>query len=209
MTAPGRTDGRRRELLITAVLGGVLAVVGALAGLAWAAWTPAGPRALVVKPGAYIPEENEKFVAADGRYLLIVAVVAVVATLVTWFLPRTRGVLVFCGLVVGTAAMSLVAEGVGQLAGGGTYDGKANTVIAQLPLTVHARGLFFVAPALAALLYGLLVAFAVRDDLGRDDMPPAAPYPPPELVAAGHQPQDGGRDGDAPGALQQGDLPPQ
>lgn len=166
---------------MAAVVAGVLALVGAVAGLVWAAWSPAGPRALVVQPGAYIPEENEKFVAADGRYLVIVAALAIAATLVTWFLPRTRGVLVFCGLVVGTGAMSLVAEGVGQLAGGGTYHGRANTVIAQLPLTVHARGLFFVGPALASLLYGLLVAFAVRDDLGRDDVAAAPPYPQPQL----------------------------
>ena len=209
MTPSGAVAGRRRELVVAGAVALVLAVVGALAGLLWSAWSPAGPRALVVSPGSYIPEENEKFVAADGRYLLIVAVLAIAAAVGAWFLPRSRGVLTLLGLVVGTGAMSLVMEGVGQLAGGGTYDGRTNTVIAQLPLTVHARGLFFVAPALAALVYGLLVAFAVRDDLGRGDAPPAPPVPPYALVPAGHQPQDRGGYGDAPGLLQQRDLPPQ
>ena len=66
-------------------------------------------------------------------------------------------------------------------------------------------GLVFVEPAIAALVYGMLVAFAADDDLGRPDPVRDALF----SVGAGDHPEYGWGDRDAAGALQEGNLPPQ
>jgi hypothetical protein len=70
--------------------------------------------------------------------------------------------------------------------GGGThYSCGAGTCVDHLPLTVHMHGLWFVEAFLAVLVYGLFVAFAVADDLGRPDPKPrAATYPPVPVASA-------------------------
>ena len=214
--------GTRAELVRAAVLVVVLAVVGALAGLVWAAWSPDGPRALVVSPGVYVPDETESFVAGDGRFLVIAAVLGVAAALVVWFRRPLRGVPAALALTVGGVAGSLLMLLTGHLSGGGDGTGRAipdstQRYSAQLPLTVHADGVLLVQAAVSALVFGLLVAFAVRDDLGRPDpvrddlvRDPQRPDGPGfDSVAAGPHPQDGWGHRDAAGPLQQGDLPPQ
>jgi len=86
---------------------------------------------------------------------------------------------------------------------GSDYTCGAGTCIDHLPLTVHMHGLWFLQAFIAVLGYGLFVAFAVADDLGRPDRQSGAPATPPgpEPVASSvgpqHQPQDGGGYGDA------------
>ncbi|HZC69403.1 MAG TPA: hypothetical protein VE442_01795 [Jatrophihabitans sp.] len=183
----------------------VLAVVGAALGPLWAKWSGAQQRAYVIAPGKLYPyEEVEKMAATDGRYLAIVAAVGFLAALFAWlFRASHRGPLVLLGLGVGGAVGSALTWFTGYLTGGGTYHGKAGSQIAHLPVSLHMRGLLFVEPAIAIMIYGLFVAFAVRDDLGRAD-------PVRErLVRARTEAQDGWRYGDGAGALQQRDLPPQ
>jgi hypothetical protein len=120
------------------------------------------------------------------------------------FRPADRGPLVVVAMVAGGLAGAALTWWVGYLTGGGTYDGRANTTIAHLPLSLHMHGLLAVEPALAALVYGLFAAFAARDDLGRPD-----PVRARLSVSAGGHPDDSWGDRDTAGALQQGDLPPQ
>ena len=207
----------RTDLIRGLVLVVVLAVVGALAGLLWAAWSPKGPRAIILRPGVYVPDETESFVAGDGRFLVIAAVLGLVAALVVWFRRPLRGVAAALGLILGGIAGSLLMLLVGHLAGGGDGTGRAipdstQRYSAALPLTVHAEGVLLVQATVSALVFGLLVAFAVHDDLGRPDpvREELTPTPvEPWSVGAGAHPQDGGGHGDAPGPLQQGDLAPQ
>lgn len=159
----------RADLRIAAVLAVSLAVLGAVLGLVWAAWSPAGPRALVLSPGVIEPDETEAFAAGDGRFLVISAVVGVFAALIAWRMSRHRGAPVLLALAVGGVVGALLMELVGHLTGGGTFLGLPNTLIAALPLSLHMQGLLFVEPGLAVLVYGMIVAFAVRDDLGRPD----------------------------------------
>ncbi|WP_375503755.1 DUF2567 domain-containing protein [uncultured Jatrophihabitans sp.] len=199
----------RTDVIRAAVLALVLAVVGALAGLVWSAWSPKGPRALIVRPGIFEPDETESFVAGDGRFLVIAAVLGLVAALVVWFRRPLRGVAAAFGLAVGGFAGSLLMWLVGYLTGGGDSTGRAipnstQRYTAQLPLTVHADGVLLVQATVSMLVFGLLVAFAVRDDLGRPET--GRPDPAPDLIAAGAHPQHGWGDGDAPGPLQQSDL---
>ena len=102
----------------------VLAVVGALAGLVWAAWSPPGPRALVVSRGVYVPDETESFVAGDGRFLVIAAALGLVAAAGRVVPPPARGVLAALGLVVGGGAVVLMWL-IGHLSGGGAGGGPS------------------------------------------------------------------------------------
>ena len=207
--APPARPATRSDLAQAAILVLVLAVLGALGGLLWAAWSPKGPAALVLSPGVYEPDETEAFVAGDGRFLVLAAALGLIAALAVWFGRPSRGVAAALGLSVGGLAGSLLMWLVGHLVGGGdghgrSISGSADRYSSQLPLTVHAHGLLLIQAAVSMLVYGLLVAFAVHDDLGR---PEAGPLP--ESVAAGAHPQDGWGYGDAAGPLQQGDFPPQ
>jgi hypothetical protein len=149
----------------------ILAVVGAALGPVWSWWSGPQQRAFVIAPGKLFPfDEVETMAAADGRFLVIVASVGLLAGLATWLLrPSHRGPLVLMALAVGGLGGAVLTWWTGYLTGGGTRHGEAGTTIAQLPLSLHMPGLLFVEPALAILVYGLFVAFAARDDLGRPD----------------------------------------
>ncbi|MEO9137933.1 MAG: DUF2567 domain-containing protein [Jatrophihabitans sp.] len=206
-----------KDAVLAAWIVGTLAVLGAILGLVWAAWSPPGPRALVLAPGVRQPDETEAFVAGDARFVIISVVVGVAAGLLAWSRKNNRGPWVLGALAVGGLASSLLTEFVGHLTGGGTFHGAPNTIIDQLPLSLHLSGFRYLAAGLAVLVYGLLVAFAVRDDLGRPDpvrdlLVPAVAGPPGQpspSVDAGHHPQDVGGYRDASGPLQERDLPAQ
>jgi hypothetical protein len=207
-TPPRRTaeDHTNADLRVAGTIVAALVVLGALLGLVWSAWSGPQQRAFVIGPGRLYPyDEVETMAAADGRYLVLVGAVGLLAALVAWlWRPRNRGPLVLLALCVGGLAGAALTAWVGHLTGGGTFAGKSGSTIAHLPLSVHLRGLLFVEPAIAALVYGLFVAFAARDDLGRAD-----PAHERRSVGAGDQPQHGWGYGDAPSALQQRDLPTQ
>ncbi len=220
---PSRSS-TRDDLVVAGVVVGVLAVLGALLGLVWSAWSPPGPSAIVIGGGVFeVLGENESQIAADGRFLVIVSAVGLLAGLLTWFCrPRNRGPLVLLGLVVGGLCGAALTDLIGHLSGGGSFsgkkyelsDGSVQEVTLRLPLSLHMTGLLFVEAAIAALLYGLLTAFAVHDDLGRpdpvrDDVRAQRLGPPVDdvSVGAGGDPQGGWGYGDGAGALQQRELP--
>jgi hypothetical protein len=199
-------NGTLGDLRVAATVTVVLAALGALLGLLWSGWSGAQQRAYVIAPGKLYPyDEVETSAAADGRYLVIVAATGLLAALVVWLVrSRNRGPLALLALCVGGLAGAALTWAIGHLTGGGTVNGKPGTTIAHLPLTLHMHGLLFVEPAVAALVYGLFVAFAARDDLGRAD-----PVREGVSVGSGDDPQDGWGYGDAPGRLQERDFPPQ
>jgi hypothetical protein len=201
MRAPTRADLRFAALVVV-----VLAVLGAVLGLIWMAWSPAQPKAFVYAPGkSFTYEESESWIATDGRFLVLTGGLGLVAAVLAWFRVRNRGPLMLLALIVGGLGGAYLTRWVGYLTGGGNYTGKLDTIVTHLPVSLHIPGLVFVEPAIAALVYGMLVAFATHDDLGRPD--PLRD----ELVsvAPSDHPQYGWGDRDAAGALQQGDLPPQ
>jgi hypothetical protein len=200
------------ELRVAAMIVAALAVVGVVLGILWQWWSPPGPRAYVIGPGLIEPDETESFVAGDGRFALLAALVGVLAALTVWFAALARGVAAVVALAVGGLAGSGLMALVGHLLGGGTATGKTNTIIDQLPLSVHMHGLLFVEAAAAVLVYGLCASFAAADDLGRPD--PAreralADRRAARSVRPGTEGQDTGAYGDGPGALQQREFPPQ
>jgi hypothetical protein len=162
-------------------------------------------------------DETENQIAADGRFLVIVSAVGLLAALLTWFVrPGNRGPVVLLGLIVGGLSGAALTDLVGHLTGGGSFsgktyrlsDGSVQEVTLRLPLSLHMTGLLFVEAALATLLYGVLTAFAAHDDLGRPD-PVRDRLRARRSVHADGEPQHGWGHRDGAGALQQGDLPPQ
>jgi hypothetical protein len=185
----------------------VLGVLGAALGLVWQWWSPPGPVA-AVESGGIQAGESEAWAAADGRFAVIAAGVGLLAGIIAWSVRTNRGPLLLLGLTAGGLVGSALTDVVGHLVrgDGNTYTCGSDTgkCIDHLPLSVHLHALLLVESMIAVLAYGLLVAFAARDDLGRPD-----PLHEQYLIRTRHQADDGQRDGDGPGALQQGNLPPQ
>lgn len=180
----------RRDLYAGAWIVGTLALVGVPLGLIWPAVSPR-TAGLVLQSGAIIPDETEGFIGADGWFALLTAVAGLVAAIVVWTRRPWRGPAAVLSLAVGGVAGALVAALVGRLAGGGHAGGKPGALI-TLPVSVHAIGLLFLEAAVAVLVYGLLVAFTARDDLGRTE--PSAPTDPagPSAPAGPTEPPDAG-----------------
>ena len=199
----------REDVRAGAVIVGVLAVLGALLGILWQWWSPPAGLGFVVAPGEIQADETENWVAADGRFALICAVVGVVAAIVVWRRRSTRGPVAGAALAVGGLIGAALTAGVGALVGGGSDRGKTGTLLRELPLRVHMHSLLLLEATMAVLVYTLFVSFAVRDDLGRpepgceagDDTTDAASDDAGSVGVDG-QLQDGRGDGDTAGGLQ-------
>jgi hypothetical protein len=178
-------------------------VLGTVLGVLWQWWSPPGPLGYVVAAHAIQPDETEAFIAADGRFAVICATVGLIAGIAAWSHKSTRGPVTALALAVGGLLGAFLTALVGHLVAGGTDDGTPRTILRELPLSVHMRGLLMLEAGVAVLVYSLFVSFAAADDLGRpDELGPAS-------VGVGDEPQLAGSGRDAPGAFEQPDLPPQ
>jgi hypothetical protein len=192
---------------VAGLLVGALLLVGVLLGLVWQAWSPPGPLGAVQQAGIQA-DESEAWAASDARFALIVGVVGLLAGVAAWYVRRARGPLVLLSLTAGGLGGAALTDCVGNLVRGpgATYSCGSETgrCVMHLPLSVHMPALLLLEALLAVLVYGLFVAFAVHDDLGRPD-----PVRARLSVRAGGDPDDGRRDGDRAGPFEQGGLPPQ
>ena len=218
--APVVETARRDDQVRTALFTfGVLLVVGVIMGFVWAAWSPARPPGVELPAGTIQINESEAFAAADGRFALITALVGLIAGITVWFFRSSRGPWVAGALVLGGLAGAWVMEIIGHLAGGGTNSGPPQAEIPHLPLSLHLTGLYMLEGLLAVLVYSILVAFAVDDDLGRPDPardaarrrpgPDQQPAVPQQSVQPEYLLQHGGADGNGPGLPQQDQFPTQ
>ena len=190
----------RQDLVAGARLVAALAGLGVLLGVLWQWWSPPGPLGYVNAPHVIQPDETEAFIAGDGRFAVICAATGLIAGVAAWCVRSARGPVTALALGVGGLLGSLLTGVVGRVLAGGTGSGKTNTILHELPLSVHMRGLLVLEAALAVLVYSLCASFAARDDLGR---------PESRSVGIRDEVQHGGGDRDTPGALQQPYLPPQ
>lgn len=144
-----------------------LAVLGAVLGVIWYWWSPAGPLGFVVAPHAIQPDEVETYAATDGRFAVIAAAAGLASGAVLWLWRSSRGPATAAALAVGGLAGAACTDLVGRALDHGTTQGAVGTVIRNLPLRVHSDALLLVEPMIALLLYSVLAAFASADDLGR------------------------------------------
>lgn len=172
----------RLALLFAQLLGGVAL------GLLWAWWSPRSVAYVVqISAGhtALVPPESESQVAADGRFVVLSAIIGVAFGVAAWLTRRVRGPVTVVCLAAGAVLSSLVAAGVGHLVSSGSGSGAVNTVVTQ-KLALHGVSWLWVQAFCAVLVYvaiaGLLAdptlgrsapPRGARDGAGRGDAPPA------------------------------------
>lgn len=167
-----------------------LAVLGVPAGAVWSAISPHS-QGFVAAAGSLVPDETEAYVAADGRYLFITAMIGLLAGALGWFWRSRRGPVLATGLALGGLAGALITALVGHWLSSGHATGAVNSIIG-LRITLHARNLVAIEAAAALAVYLLGVLGSSPDDLGR----------PGRSVDAGLDVQQVGRDGHGPDAAQ-------
>jgi hypothetical protein len=151
-------------------------VAGLVAGLIWLAWVPPRGQAWVIghhtvmgmTVATLIPLEQENWIAADGRFACLMAILGIASGVLVWCVTPLRGALTVAVLFVGGVLSSALAGLVGFLLGGGHLTGETGHLITTR-LMVHATGFYFLQPALCLLIYGLCAAFYPADDLSVDD----------------------------------------
>jgi hypothetical protein len=157
-----------------------LAVLGAVAGLVWAGWSPPQPAGFHQAHGpTWSIDESEAAIAADGRYAVLALITGLVAAGALWRRTRLRGPIAVTALAVGCLLGAQLTRAVGYLAGGGSAPDRAcvlylpdpvnGSCTVHMRLSLHLSGLAYLSAAVAVLVYSLCAAFAVRDDLGRRD----------------------------------------
>lgn len=172
----------RTDVYAGAWIVAALVVAAIPLGLIWQAVSPRSA-GLVIQSGAIVPGETEAFIGTDGWFALLTGIVGLIAAVVVWTRRSWRGPAAVVALALGGVVGAMVTSLVGHLAGGGQSTGKAGALI-TLPVSLHATGLLCLEAAAAVLVYGLLVAFTTRDDLGRTESAvPSGPTDQPGGVA--------------------------
>jgi hypothetical protein len=189
-----RSRERRTQLTAAALVATGLAVLGAALGVLWDLISPDTPPGIVSPPGIQVDDVHEAFAGIDGRFAFITAGVGLLAGFAAWRIRRARGPYLAIGLAVGGLLGAMLTNLIGHLlrgTGSYQYTSGGTAYLTHLPLNVQMKGLWFVEPALAALVFSLLVAFAAADDLGRPEVrrrrrplaPVAQPAPPASLTS--------------------------
>jgi hypothetical protein len=182
-----RADLRTSVRLVLA-----LAVAGIPAGLAWWGLAPrADFRITDTGPEPLGSPSNELLVADDAVFVLVLAVVGLIAGGVAWRLRRRRGVATVVALAVGSVATSVVAWQVGELLGAGPTEAQITDVgaVVTTPLTLGSPAAIAVASFTAVLAYVLGVLTVHDDGLGRTGEAPHAGEPPSAVGPAATGPE--------------------
>ncbi|MCW2577302.1 MAG: conserved rane protein of unknown function [Modestobacter sp.] len=197
---PGLRGGREdlRSALLTVL---ALGVSGLAAGGLWIWLAPRAEyrvTATAVEPIGRAPSP-ELFMADDGVFVLIMAVLGLLAGFAVWLRRRRRGVLTLTALATGLLAAGVVAWQLGEWAGPAPTDTQLAAVGATVTtaLSLRATAALAVGPFFAVLTYLVATSLTSRDDLGRSDEqpplePPRPPLPPvPPTTPRGQAPSGG------------------
>ncbi len=166
----------RADLRPAVLLALALAGVGVPAGVLW--WVLA-PRAdfRITEDGPVVvgSPSTELLVADDAIFVLVMAVVGLLAGLAAWLMRRQRGVTLLAALAVGTTAAGAVAWLVGEMLGEGPTQAELSEVggVVTTGLDLGATAALAVAPFVALLVYVLGVVVNADDGLGRPHDQPA------------------------------------
>jgi hypothetical protein len=189
--------GLGRQVRIAVVTAVILAVLGALAGLLWAAISPhvkyvsIGGRALLVDP------ESPAVIGTDGRFALITAGLGLVCGVVAYLLGgRGNDLALVAGLVVGGVVAALIAWRVGHLIGLETFHRMVRAgdqrKVFNGPADLSARGVLVCWAFVALVTYWLLEVTDLAKRVVHDQ--PGASVPAGDLSGPppGQQDQVGG-----------------
>lgn len=171
--SPDRWLGREElhaDLRTAGTLVLALAGIGVPAGLVWWALAPrADFRITEDGPVVVGSPSTELLVADDAVFVLVMAVVGVLAGIAAWLLRRHRGVTLLTALAVGATAAGAVAWLVGEMLGEGPTQAELSEVggVVTTGLDLGATAALAVAPFVALLAYVLGVVVNAEDGLGR------------------------------------------
>ncbi len=158
-----------------------LGLAGVPAGLAWLGLAPRAD--FQITDGGPEPigsPSGELLVADDAVFVLVLAVVGLIAGAAAWLLRRRRGVATLVALAVGAVLTAVVAWQVGELLGAGPTDAQIADVgaVVTSSLTLGSPAAIAVAPFTAVLAYVVGVLLAADDGLGRTaDVPRPGEHP--------------------------------
>lgn len=146
------------------------ALLGAPAGLVWAAVAPRPELILTPIGAAYANPRAEAVIAGDGWFAVVSVGAGLLCGLMTyalgrrWLHGRAREIAVLVGLVGGGALGSFIAARVGRLADLATFQQQATALPAgrQVPgfLQLHATALLIGWPVAAVLAFAAALAVA-------------------------------------------------
>jgi hypothetical protein len=169
----------RRTLLVAALTGVVVLVLGAPLGLIWHWLAPSVPVLDAGSNGIVVNDPSpEEYIAADGWYTMLGLGFGLVVAIVAWLVMRKdRGPYLLLGVVLGTfGAGYLVGPWIGGLIGRGGYHHWEQTAVQGAtylaPPQVHSVGPRLVAAFAAAIVLTLLAGWSNDPDL---DAPGAKP----------------------------------
>jgi hypothetical protein len=108
-------------------------------------------------------------VADDAVFVLVLAVVGLIAGVAAWLLRRRRGVATVVALALGALATAVVAWQVGEVLGAGPTQAQLADVgaVVTTSLTLGSPAAIAVAPFMAVLGYVVRVVVTHDDGLGR------------------------------------------
>lgn len=194
------TDARadlRADLRRMLVILGAFALVGIVVGLGWGLWAPRD-RIKVVDGGyAILNVNDEARVGGDVVLLLVLAGVAVLATVAVWAWGPRRGAVSLLLLVVGLLVTGYVAWLTGVIVTPAPSAAELQVVgtVVDVRQTLHTQATLLMPSALGTLLYLLISLFSGYDGLYRKNELPtvlAAPEPAPARRWDELPPQDSG-----------------
>lgn len=151
---------------------------GVLGGILWGLIAPA-QQVLVVATdrGAPLTGESAHEFDAVAIFACISAVVGLLLAVGAWRLARSRGPILYAGILIGSAVgavtMAVVGEGVARLRHPHVSNPQIHDVVALAP-GLGTVMVLIVAPLVASLVVLLMSALDKRDDLGAAKALPAA-----------------------------------
>jgi hypothetical protein len=184
---------RVREVLWAALIAVGIAALGAPLALLWSALGPHVDVVMTSEGPGLVDYNTEAFVAGDGRFALITAVVGALCGFGAWLLRRWRGPVLVIGLALGSLAGAWIMWKLGVKIGVEEYErllqeAKTGQEFEQ-PMKLRAEGLVYLQALVAVVVYVVNAAWSRHPDLTEHDLlvssspsapaaGPAEPVPP-------------------------------
>lgn len=157
-----------RQFRIGAIAAVVIALIGVPVGLLWAVVAPHGKDVVIGGQAFLANPESEAWIAGDGYFALITAIVGVICAVVAYlYAGRLGEIALLAALAVGGILAALLAAKIGHQIGLSSFQHKVrtspdNTLVNGVP-EVRATGVLVAWPLLSVIAYGLLEAFDVAN----------------------------------------------